>query len=227
MMNNKPYAPSPFSLSQLKGTVQKFWRLWRKSSPSSLLDDRSLMDVLSLMWRNFTQTRTHAYYTGVAPGRWGDAHHRLETVMTTALVRFLEGDWYNNKRALADRDLPEDPDPDLVIQLLEKNIEWREGQESPAPENAARAQKALEAYRYLTKYRPRLTTIIDELDDRTELSMSDDGQVEGQAEGVHSITFESSNEVWSDRRTVLEAHRHSRDKETIEKIGEIVSWMWA
>lgn len=216
-MNSKPYAPHP--LKSLKRSFEELQRLW--THDSNIRTERSLWEALQVLWSNLTGARTHAYYTGVAPGVWNDARYRLETAMTTALVRFIEGDWYNFKRALSEEDLPEKPTTDLLIELLEEDFQWRKEREDA---NEKPVGKALEAYRYLKKRRPRLSRLIDELDERTELTM-ETGEATDNAK-LSPIEIQSSNEVWSRRRMDLERHREKRDQEILALIGEIVHWMW-
>lgn len=217
MMNSDPYAPHPLSWKSLKASFKELRRLW--THDSSLRTERSLWEALQVLWSNLTSARTHAYYTGTPAGVWGDAQSRLETAMTTALVRFIEGDWYNMQRALSEEDLPEEPSPELLIEMLEEDYQWRKEDDSA---NAEPVGKALEAYRYLKKERPQISRLVGELDDRTELTMEEESP-DGERK---RLRLESSNDVWSRRRMDLEMHRTERDQEILALIGEIVHWMW-
>lgn len=217
MMNSDPYAPHPLSWKSLKASFTELRELWNDGS--GLRTERTLWEALQVLWSNLTGARTHAYYTGTPPGVWGDAKSRLETAMTTALVRFIEGDWYNMQSALSEEDLPEEPGPELLIELLEEDYQRRKEDDSA---NAEPVGKALEAYRYLKKERPRISRLMGELDDRTELAMEEESP-DGERK---RLRLESSNDVWSRRRMDLEMHRTERDQEILALIGEIVHWMW-
>jgi hypothetical protein len=126
--------------------------------------------------------------------------------MTTALIRFLEGDYLSFHRAIREEDVGGGVEEEVIHHL-------RREQELENEPQAEAAQKALRAYTYLKRRRPRLTRLIDRLSDRIDLRFVDG-------------TLECSNEVWSDRRIELESHRAKRDQEVLSDIGSIVRWMW-